>query len=171
MGQDRAMGDIPSAAQRVVDAADREGLVVEVREFPEGTRTARDAAAAVGVDVGQIVKSLAFEVDGAIVIALISGKNRLDEAQLAQAAGASKASVRRANPDAVRAATGFAIGGVPPFGHENWLRIFVDEDLLGYVEVWAAAGTPRHVFSIAPDDLVRVSGGQVWSALGAPEQE
>jgi prolyl-tRNA editing enzyme YbaK/EbsC (Cys-tRNA(Pro) deacylase) len=160
-----------AAAQRVVDAAARQGLDVEVREFPEGTRTARDAATAVGVQVGQIVKSLAFDVDGDIVLALVSGSNRLDESELARAAGSAGSKVKRANPDAVRAATGFAIGGVPPFGHATPLRTFVDGDLLAYDVVWAAAGTPRHVFAVRPDDLVRASGGTVSTSLGTPDQE
>jgi Cys-tRNA(Pro) deacylase len=143
----------------VVTAARQRGLDIEPREFPEGTRTAEDAAQAVGVDVGQIVKSLAFEVDGTVVIALVSGANRLDEARLATAAGGSR--VGRADADAVRAATGFPIGGVPPFGHTTDLPVFVDEDLLRFDTVWAAAGTPRDVFPAAPDDLVRVSGGTV----------
>jgi prolyl-tRNA editing enzyme YbaK/EbsC (Cys-tRNA(Pro) deacylase) len=159
-----------AAAQRVVDAATAHGLEVEVREFPEGTRTAVDAAAAVGVEVGQIVKSLAFDVDGEIVLALVSGSNRLDEPGLAIVAGAPAAKVKRANPDAVRAATGFAIGGVPPFGHSTPLRTFVDADLLGYDRVWAAAGTPRHVFAVDPQDLVRASGGTVCPSLGAPDR-
>jgi prolyl-tRNA editing enzyme YbaK/EbsC (Cys-tRNA(Pro) deacylase) len=158
------------AAQRVIDAAADEGLTIDVREFPEGTRTARDAAAAVGVEVGQIVKSLAFELDGELVLALVSGANRLDEAQLAQAAGSPGGRVGRASPDAVRAATGYAIGGVPPFGHATPLRTFVDGDLLQYDVVWAAAGTPRHVFAASPADLVRVSQGLVCPALGSLEE-
>jgi prolyl-tRNA editing enzyme YbaK/EbsC (Cys-tRNA(Pro) deacylase) len=159
------------AAQRVVDAGARHGLEVEVREFPEGTRTAREAAAAVGVQVGQIVKSLAFEVDDEIVLALVSGSNRLDESELARTAGAAGGKVRRANPETVRAATGFAIGGVPPFGHTTPLRTFVDGDLLGYDVVWAAAGTPRHVFAIAPIKLVRASGGTISPSLGTADRE
>jgi len=143
--------------QRVVDAAASAGLEIEVREFPEGTRTAQDAADAIGVDVGQIVKSLAFSVDGTIVLALVSGRNRLDETALAMAAGGTK--VDKAGADAVRVATSYAIGGVPPFGHGEALRTFVDRDLLGYDVVWAAAGTPTHVFSILPADLVRASAG------------
>jgi prolyl-tRNA editing enzyme YbaK/EbsC (Cys-tRNA(Pro) deacylase) len=160
-----------AAAQRVVDAAALQGLDVEVREFPEGTRTASDAAAAVGVQVGQIVKSLAFDVDGDIVLALVSGSNRLDESELARAAGSPDGKVARADPDAVRAATGFAIGGVPPFGHATPLRTFVDADLLAYDVVWAAAGTPRHVFAVRPDDLVRASGGTINASLGTPDRE
>jgi len=120
--------------------------------------------------VSQIVKSLAFDVDGEIVLALVSGSNRLDESELAAAAGAPNGTVRRADPDAVRAATGFAIGGVPPFGHAAPLRTFADSDLLGYDEVWAAAGTPRHVFAIDPNDLVLAAGATVCSSLGTPDR-
>jgi Cys-tRNA(Pro) deacylase len=142
-------------AALVVAAADAQGLAIEVHEFPDGTRTAADAAAAVGVDVGQIVKSLVFLVDGRPVIALVSGPNRLSEDRLAEAAGGGK--VTRADADAVRRATGFPIGGVPPFGHPAPLPTYVDADLLAYDEVWAAAGTPRHVFPIAPRDLTRLA--------------
>jgi prolyl-tRNA editing enzyme YbaK/EbsC (Cys-tRNA(Pro) deacylase) len=142
--------------ERFVRAAADVGLEIEPLEFPDGTRTAQDAAAAVGVEVGQIVKSLAFRADDDVVLVLVSGANRLDEDKLAAAADAG--TIERADADAVRAATSFSIGGVPPFGHPSRLRTFVDTDLLAYDVVWAAAGTPRHVFSIAPDDLVRVSG-------------
>ena len=145
---------------RVADAAAEHGVAVEPREFPDGTRTADDAAAAIGVDVGQIVKSLAFVVDDEVVMALVSGSNRLDEQRLASAAG-STGTVARADADRVRAATGYPIGGVPPFGHPAQLRTFVDEDLLAHDVVWAAAGTPRHVFPLDPADLVRLARGTV----------
>jgi prolyl-tRNA editing enzyme YbaK/EbsC (Cys-tRNA(Pro) deacylase) len=148
-----------SSVQRVVDAATALGLGIEVREFPDGTRTADDAARAIGVEVGQIVKSLVFSVDGDVVLALVSGKNRLDERALARLAGGDDATVGRVDADTVRAATGFSIGGVPPFGHPSPLATFVDRDLLDYATVWAAAGTPRHVFSIAGDALVAVTSG------------
>jgi prolyl-tRNA editing enzyme YbaK/EbsC (Cys-tRNA(Pro) deacylase) len=148
-------------ARAVAAAAAALGLDVTVREFPEGTRTAGDAARAIGVTVGQIVKSLIFQVDGEVVVALVSGPNRLDESLLAAAAGRPDAAVGRADAAAVRAATGFPIGGVPPFGHAHPIPTFVDEDLLGYDEVWAAAGTPRHVFVLTPADLVRATGGAV----------
>ena len=143
--------------ERFVHAAAGVGVAVEPLEFPDGTRTADDAAAAVGVEVGQIVKSLAFKADGEVVLVLVSGSNRLDEQKLASACGAEI--IERADADAVRAATSFSIGGVPPFGHPTRLRTFVDTDLLGYDVVWAAAGTPRHVFAISPEDLVRASAG------------
>jgi Cys-tRNA(Pro) deacylase len=144
---------------RVAEAARAAGLVIETRRFPEGTKTAQDAATAIGVEVGQIVKSLVFGVDDEIVMALVSGSNQLDEKKLAAAAGGSKCS--RVDADAVRAATGFPIGGVPPFGHATQLRVFVDPDLMQYDEVWAAAGTWNDNFGAAPADIVRVAGGVV----------
>ncbi len=145
--------------RRVIAAAESLGLAIEARRFPEGTKTAADAAAAIGVHVGQIVKSLVFGVDGEIVMAYVSGSNMLDEKLLARAAGGTKC--KRVDADAVREATGFPIGGVPPFGHSTPLRIFIDTDLLGYEVVWAAAGTWNDVFAIAPADLVRASGGTI----------
>ncbi len=144
---------------RLTAAATDLGLVVVTRSFPEGTRTAEDAAKAIGCDVGQIVKSLVFLLDGAPVVALVSGANRLDEQRLAALLGGG--AVGRADADTVRAATGYPIGGVPPFGYATSLPTAVDEDLLGYDEVWAAAGTPRDVFPVAPADLVRVTAGTV----------
>lgn len=134
-------------------------MTVVPRNFPEGAKTAQDAATAIGVEVGQIVKSLIFGVDGELVLAYVSGSNQLDEAKLAHAAGGT--SCARVDADAVRAATGFPIGGVPPFGHSTPLRVFIDPDLLRYDEVWAAAGTWHDVFGIEPDKLVEASGGAV----------
>jgi prolyl-tRNA editing enzyme YbaK/EbsC (Cys-tRNA(Pro) deacylase) len=148
-------------ARSVAGAATDLGLEVEIREFPDGTRTAADAAQAIGVSLGQIVKSLIFRLDGQVVAALMSGPNRLDDGRLAAAAGRPGAPVERAGADEVRAATGYPIGGVPPFGHPRPIPTYVDEDLLAFDEVWAAAGTPRHVFAIRPADLVRVTGGVV----------
>ena len=145
--------------QRVIDAGRAAGVDVEPVRFPEATKTAADAAAAIGCDVGQIVKSLIFAVDGEVVLACVSGSNQLDEKKLAAAAGGAKCS--RVDADVVREATGFPIGGVPPFGHTSTLPVFVDPDLLQYDVVWAAAGTWNDVFAIAPDDLVRASNGTV----------
>ncbi|MFV0306624.1 MAG: YbaK/EbsC family protein [Desertimonas sp.] len=145
--------------RRLVDAAAGLGLTIDPVRFPEGTKTAADAAAAIGVEVGQIVKSLIFAVDGEVVLAYVSGKNQLDERKLAAAAGGAKCS--RVDADVVRQATGFPIGGVPPFGHASELAVFIDPDLLDYDEVWAAAGTWTDVFGIAPADLVSASGGTV----------
>lgn len=151
-------------AQRVVEAAAARDLRIEVIEYPDGTRTAQDAADAVGAPVAAIVKSLVFLVDQAPVVALVAGHNRLDESRLLAATGGAE--VARADADLVRTATGFPIGGVPPFGHVSLLPTFVDEDLLVHDEVWAAAGTPRHVFRLAPDDLVAASGGQIVTLAG-----
>ena len=153
------MTDIHPNVVRVIAAARERGLDITTRRFPEGTKTAQDAANAIGVSVGQIVKSLVFGVDGEIVMAYVSGANQLDEKKLALAAGGTKCS--RVDADAVREATGYPIGGVPPFGHSTQLRIFIDPDLLQYDEVWAAAGTWNDNFAIAPNELVRVSGGVV----------
>ena len=153
------MSDVHPNTLRVIAAAREAGLEITTRRFPEGTKTAADAAAAIGVSVGQIVKSLVFGVDNEIVMALVSGSNQLDEKKLAAAAGGSKCS--RVDADAVRAATGYPIGGVPPFGHSTQLRVFVDPDLLQYDEVWAAAGTWNDNFGANPNDIVRVAGGVV----------
>jgi Cys-tRNA(Pro) deacylase len=153
------MSDVHPNVTRVVQAAKERGLEITTRRFPEGTKTAQDAANAIGVSLGQIVKSLVFAVDGEIVMAFVSGANQLDEKKLAQAAGGLKCS--RVDADAVREATGFPIGGVPPFGHATQLRVFVDPDLLQYDEVWAAAGTWNDNFGANPNDIVRIAGGVV----------
>ena len=144
---------------RVIAAARDAGLQIDVQRFPEGTRTAADAARAVDCDVGQIVKSLVFMADEGPVLALVSGANRVDLDRLAAAVGVDMA--RRADGDEARRATGFAIGGVPPFGHSGRVTVVVDRDLLGHERLWAAAGLPDAVFPIGPDDLLRVSGGIV----------
>jgi prolyl-tRNA editing enzyme YbaK/EbsC (Cys-tRNA(Pro) deacylase) len=125
-----------------------------VQEFPEGVRTAADAARAVGCDVGAICKSLVFRRagDGAALLVIASGANRVDEAALG---------VTKADAAFVREVTGAAIGGVPPFGHPAPIETVVDEDLFAYDEVWAAAGTPTRVFPIAPGDLVARTGARV----------
>ena len=123
---------------------------IAVKEFPAGTRTAADAARAVGCDVGQIVKSLVFVAAGRPVVALVSGANRLDEKRLAAVAGEP---VLKADAEIARSATGYSIGGVPPFGHATDIPVFMDRDLLSYEVVWAAAGRPDSVFQIAPDRL------------------
>jgi Cys-tRNA(Pro) deacylase len=153
-----SMDQRPSAPDRVRAALSAAGVTPRIEEFPSSTRTAQDAAAAVGTSVGQIVKSLVFLAGDAAVLALVSGANQLDTARLAALTGAQ---IGKADADAVRRATGYAIGGVPPIGFPAAIPTFIDRDLLQYDVVWAAAGTPRHVFPIAPDDLVRVTGGRV----------
>lgn len=150
--QARRMG----AIERFLGSASQAGMEVEVHRFPEGTKTAADAARAVGCNIGQIVKSLVFVADEQVVfVALTSGANRASPRSLADLVGAR--TVRTATADEARAATGFAIGGTPPFGYPASLRVLVDEDLLTYDVVWAAAGTPDAVFPISPDALTRAA--------------
>jgi prolyl-tRNA editing enzyme YbaK/EbsC (Cys-tRNA(Pro) deacylase) len=153
------IGPMHPNVERVVAAARSAGLDLAVERFPATTRTAVDAAGAIGCEVAQIVKSLVFVADGHPVIALVSGANRADAAKLARALDAAE--VRRADAAEARAATGFAIGGVPPFGHAGPLPVLVDRDLTGFTVVHAAAGLPDATFPIAPADLVRASGGRV----------
>jgi len=150
---------VSKARARFLEAARVFGHPVEVRTFPQGTKTAQDAARAIGCKVEQIVKSLVFVADGRPVLALTSGANRVDTARLAALTGASE--VRRADPEEARAATGFAVGGTPPFGHPERLRTFMDQDLLHHGEVWAAAGTPDSVFRTTPGELRRTAGAEV----------
>ena len=141
-------------------ALSKHGLAAVVVEMPSSTRTAKDAAAAIGCGVGQIAKSLVFRgtASGAGVLVIVSGTNRVQEAALAGLVGEP---VERATPEFVREVTGYAIGGVPPLGHTGRLPVWLDRDLFKYDEVWAAAGTPFAVFAIAPPDLQRVTGAVV----------
>ena len=133
------------------------GIELEITRYPEGTRTAHDAARAIGCDVGAIVKSLVFVVNGVAVLALTSGANRVDVGRLGELFDAPPA--RQATADEVRDTTGFAIGGTPPFGAR--LATVIDEDLLQHETVWAAAGTPDSVFPIAPSTLIELTGARV----------
>ena len=134
------------------------GLKGEVVELAVEARTSQQAADAVGVRVEQIAKSLVFTVNGAPVMVVASGINRVDEGKLGRLAGGR---VRRADADTVKRATGYAIGGVPPLGHETALPIWVDEDLLRLELIYAAAGVPECVFPLTPAELLRATGGQV----------
>jgi len=154
--------ELPKASQKVVAAAAEAGLAIDVTEFPEGTKTAADAAAAIGCEVAAIVKSLVFVVDEEPVVALVPGDRRLDTDRLAEVAGGSAA--RRASLEEVRDATGFAAGGTPPFGHARALRVFADNALKRHDPVWAAAGTPTTVFPISIADLERLSR-PAWADL------
>jgi prolyl-tRNA editing enzyme YbaK/EbsC (Cys-tRNA(Pro) deacylase) len=147
---------VSGALDRFLEAAAMKGLRPDVHRFPEGTKTAEDAARAIGCDVAQIVKSLVFMADGRPVLALTSGRNRVDAGRLALLLDATE--VRRATPEEAREATGFAVGGTPPFGHASRVRALLDEDLLAHREVWAAAGTPDSVFPLTPAELMRASG-------------
>jgi prolyl-tRNA editing enzyme YbaK/EbsC (Cys-tRNA(Pro) deacylase) len=134
------------------------GIGVPVKQFPADTRTALDAARVVGCEVGQIVKSLVFVAAGKPVVALVSGANRVDEERLAAVAGAP---VTKADAEAVRRATGYSIGGVPPFGHATRVPVFMDRDLLDHPSLWAAAGRPDSVFEITPQRLRELSQAEV----------
>ena len=146
------------AIARVEAALRVAGLQPEVIQLLESARTAVDAATACGVGVGQIVKSLVFLAGEEPILVLVSGSNQADERRLAVITGRP---VRRADADTVRAATGFAIGGVPPLGHRRPLRVIIDRDLLGHSRLIAAAGTPHAVFPLTPDELCRLTGGEV----------
>jgi prolyl-tRNA editing enzyme YbaK/EbsC (Cys-tRNA(Pro) deacylase) len=154
-----AGGGKARAVARFETAARDLGIAPEVLRFPGDTRTAADAARAIGCEVAQIVKSLVFVADGAAFLALTSGPNRADTVRLAAILGARD--VRRASPDEARDATGYAIGGTPPFGHPRALRTLIDPDLTRFDVVWAAAGAPDSVFPIAPDRLAGATGGTV----------
>lgn len=151
---------LPPAAQRVQDAAAALGLTVEVREMADSTRTAEDAAAACGVTVGQIVKSLVFAgaTSGKPYLLLVSGSNRVNEKGVAAHLGEK---LKRMDVDAVRELTGYAIGGIPPFGHASPLATYMDRDLLAYDTIWAAAGTPKAVFRTEPGKLRDAAGAIV----------
>lgn len=149
----------PRAAEFVELARDQYGIGVEVYEFEEGTKTAEDAAAAIGCDVAQIASSLVFMVDAEPVVVVTSGANRVSEERLAAAFDAEH--VDMASPEEVRAATGWSIGGVPPFCHDNGASVVLDETLLSHEKVWAAAGTPTCVFPIEPQTIVDVTGARV----------
>ena len=150
---------MPKGPDRFVEAARALGLDPELRRFPEGTKTAQQAAEAVGCELGQIVKSLVFVADGEPLLALTSGSNRADPAALAAMAGAGE--VRRATAEEARTATGYGIGGTPPFGHPARLRAFLDRDLLAYEVLWAAGGAPDAVFRVPAATLVEMTGAVV----------
>lgn len=154
--------ELSTSASRVQQALQAGGFGCQVVELPASTRTAQEAAQAIGCEVAQICKSLVFRAKSSnrAILVIASGANRVNEKRLAALASEP---IEKANADFVREQTGFAIGGVPPLAHDRPLTTFVDEDLLQYAEVWAAAGTPHAVFSLTPDALQRMTGGQVVS--------
>lgn len=149
--------DLKPAARRVQEALAAKGLSLEVRAFPAGTRTAQDAAAAIGCEVAQIAKSLIFRARSSDrpVLAVVSGANQADEGRLAALLGEE---IGRADAAFVRECTGFAIGGVPPMAHVVPPVTFLDSDLQAFEEIWAAAGTPNTVFRLTPDELAAITG-------------
>ncbi len=151
---------LKASARRVQAALAASGFAFDVREFPDSTRTSAEAAAAIGCSVAQIAKSLVFRgaESGNAVLIIASGANRVDPAKAEALLGES---IKRADADFVREATGFAIGGVPPLGHDRPLVTLIDEDLLAFEVIWAAAGTPNAVFRLSPSDLSDLTGGRI----------
>ena len=143
-------------AEAFVERAASIGMDVTVREFPEGTKTAADAAAAIGCDVAQIASSIAMVADGAVVV-VTSGANRVDPGKLASLRGVDPGAVRTADPEEVTSTLGWAIGGVPPFCHDETVPVYLDESLLAFDTVWAAAGTPEAVFPVDPERVVELA--------------
>jgi len=139
-------------------AAETHGFEVDVHEFPEGTKTAADAADAIGCDVAQIASAIALVADGQLSVSVTSGANRVSHAKLAGLRGVDEAAVRMAEANEVKETLGWSIGGVPPFCHETTVPVYLDETLQEFETVWAAAGTPEAVFPIAPDRLLELSG-------------
>ena len=154
------MSTLPASAQRVQERLAALGSEARVREMPDSTRTAADAAAACGCELGAIVKSLVFRgaESGQGILVLTSGANRVHEKRLGRALGEK---LERADADFVRAVTGFSIGGVPPVGHAGEMRVVMDRDLAAYPQIWAAAGTPRAVFPTTAEELARLTGAEV----------
>lgn len=152
--------DLKPSAQRVQDAVRSLGFDFTVLEFDHTTRTAAEAAAAIGCTVGQICKSLVFKAlsSGDPILVIASGANRVNVDLIRDRLGEV---IGRASPDFVRDQTGFAIGGVAPVGHTRPLTTFIDQDLLNFEEIWAAAGTPNAVFRLTPNDLVKMTGGDI----------
>ncbi len=150
------------SAQKVQNALNLLGLSLQVVELPASTRTAQEAAQAIGVTVGQIVKSLIFKAkrSGRPILVIASGENRVNEKTIE---ALIQEPLGKADADFVRQQTGFVIGGVPPLGHSQPVETFIDEDLLQFAEVWAAAGTPHAVFRLNPADLERMTGGRLMS--------
>ncbi len=160
------MSELKEACRRVEAAAAALGLTIAIRQMAQATRTAADAASAVGCDVDQIVKSLVFQgaASGKPYLLLVSGANRVDEAAVAADIGEG---LVRPNGKFVREATGYAIGGIPPFGHASELTTFIDRDLLKHERVWAAAGTPESLFSVATAELARATRARSIAVTGA----
>ena len=151
---------ISTSAQKVQDALSQSGLKLQVVELPASTRTSAEAAQAVGCQIGQIAKSLVFKTRDTQrpILVIASGANRVDELKIGARLGEP---IEKADADFVRSRTGFVIGGVPPVGHMEAIRTFIDEDLLAFEQIWAAAGTPHAIFPLKPADLVQITKGEV----------
>jgi prolyl-tRNA editing enzyme YbaK/EbsC (Cys-tRNA(Pro) deacylase) len=156
---------LSSSALKVQQALNAIGMQVEVIELPDSTRTSLEAAQAIGCQVGQIVKSLIFQAltSHRPILVIASGANRVNEKAIEELVGEA---IGKADAEFVRQRTGFVIGGVPPLGHAEKLDTFIDQDLLQYPEIWAAAGTPHAIFRLSPDDLLRMTHGLVIKVTG-----
>lgn len=153
MGRGERSGMHPRAEEFAGRAADEHDFEVDVHEFPEGTKTAADAAEAVGCDVSEIASGIVLSADGELVVVVTSGANRVDPSKVADLLDLEPGAVSMADADGVKATLGWSIGGVPPFCHDDDVTVFMDETLVGHDEVWAAAGTPEAVFPVDPDRL------------------
>ena len=156
---------LSSSAHKVQEALNAIGIQLEVIELPDSTRTSQEAAQALGCQVGQIAKSVIFRtlISQNPILVIASGSNRVNEKIMESLIGEE---IGKADADFVRLHTGFVIGGVPPLGHAEQLKTFIDQDLLQYPEIWAAAGTPHAVFRLAPSDLLRMTGAKVIRVTG-----
>lgn len=154
--------NLSKSAERVQQVLNKFGLELKVVEFSDSTRTSEDAANAIGCSVGQIAKSLIFKGKNSQkpILIIASGVNRVNEKKIRDYIGEN---IEKADADFVLLHTGYAIGGIPPVGHKKYIKPLIDEDLLQYEEIWAAAGTPHAVFSITPKDLQRITEGDVVS--------
>lgn len=151
---------LSTSAQKIQEKLQTLGFSSQVVELPDSTRTAKEAAQAIGTSVEQIVKSLIFKArhSGKAILVVASGSNRVNEKRLSELVGEP---IDKADADFVRQSTGFAVGGVPPLGHTHPLETYIDEDLLRYDDIWAAAGTPHAVFCLTPADLQKMTDGRV----------
>lgn len=144
-----------SNSQRIQDFLDKFGISSEIKELSESTRTSAEAAKAIGCDVSQIAKSILFKTKtGKPILVIASGSNRINEKRIEEEIGER---IEKAAADFVKDKTGFAIGGVPPFGHIEKIKEFIDKDLIKYDKIWAAAGTPHSVFSLTPEQLIKIT--------------
>lgn len=159
--EESSVGMHPRAEEFKRQAEAEHGIDIDVHEFPEGTKTAADAAEAVGCATAQIASGIVLEADGDIILSVTSGANRVNTAEIAALVGVDESAVSMADPDGIKATLGWSIGGVPPFCHANAVPTFLDESLTEFDEVWAAAGTPEAVFPIDPETLAEIAGATV----------
>ncbi|HOP94692.1 MAG: YbaK/EbsC family protein [Dictyoglomaceae bacterium] len=156
------MKDYKTDTNKIKEILEKFSVQAEILEFSESTKTSEEAAKAIGCSVGQIAKSIIFKgkTSEKPILVIASGLNRVNEKKLAEIIGEE---IEKANANFVREKTGFVIGGVPPFGHKEKILTFIDEDLMKYEFIWAAAGTPNSVFKIKPEELVKITQGSLTS--------